>query len=86
MSAGAEKNDSRLRPEKSSIGVTGPGFDSPHLHPCGDGPPPSRVLAVVFHLLLAPFGPGTWVWCVPALALLAWGLRRDWSRLVPAPG
>jgi hypothetical protein len=44
------------------------------------------VLAVVFHLLLALFGPGTWVWCVPALALLAWGLRRDWSRLVPAPG
>ena len=41
-------------------------------------------LTIVFHLLLLLFGPGIWAWCLPALAFLAWGMRRDWPHLAPA--
>jgi hypothetical protein len=36
---------------------------------------------IVFHLLLMAFGPGIWLWCLPALALLVAAARTDWAQL-----
>lgn len=36
---------------------------------------------VVFHVLLMLFGWGTWLWCVPALAVLIALARRDSTSL-----
>ena len=42
------------------------------------------VAVAAFHVLLALFGFGIWVWCVPALVLITWLARRDtasrWGR------
>lgn len=37
--------------------------------------------AVAFHILLMPFGPGIWVWCIPALAVLVTAAHTDWPQL-----
>ena len=37
-----------------------------------------------FHLLLMLFGPGTWLWCIPALAVLVPAARADWPQLAVA--
>jgi hypothetical protein len=34
-----------------------------------------------FHALLMLFGPGIWLWCVPALAVLVATARADWPQL-----
>ena len=36
---------------------------------------------IVFHVLLMLFGPGIWLWCVPALAVLGPAARADWPLL-----
>ena len=36
---------------------------------------------IVFHVLLMLFGPGIWLWCVPALAALIPAVRADWPLL-----
>lgn len=44
-------------------------------------------LAVVaFHLLLMLFGPGTWLWSVPVLLVLAPVVVADWPQLDPGSG
>ena len=37
---------------------------------------------VAFHVLLMLFGPGIWLWCLPALAVLVPAARADWRQLV----
>lgn len=43
---------------------------------------------LVFHVLLMFFGPGTWLWCLPVLAILTPIARADWAALgaVEEPG
>lgn len=36
---------------------------------------------ITFHVLLMSFGFGIWLWCLPALALLAPAARADWPQL-----
>jgi hypothetical protein len=36
---------------------------------------------VAFHALLMLFGPGIWLWCIPALAILVPAARADWPQL-----
>lgn len=36
---------------------------------------------IAFHLLLMLFGPGIWLWCLPALAILVPAARADWLQL-----
>jgi len=36
---------------------------------------------ITFHLLLMLFGLGTWLWCLPALAVLVTLARLSWSDL-----
>jgi hypothetical protein len=36
---------------------------------------------LVFHALLMLFGPGIWLWCIPALSILIPGARADWPQL-----
>jgi hypothetical protein len=43
------------------------------------------VAVIVFHVLLMVFGWWTWVWCVPALALLTWLARNDLRPARTAP-
>ena len=33
---------------------------------------------IAFHLLLMMFGPGIWVWCIPALVGMFAAARADW--------
>ncbi|MGZ4426751.1 MAG: hypothetical protein ACXVXC_04675 [Nocardioidaceae bacterium] len=40
---------------------------------------------IAFHVLLMLFGFGTWLWCIPALAVLVTLARRDWPRLAAGP-
>jgi hypothetical protein len=40
---------------------------------------------IVFHVLLMLFGYGTWLWCLPALAVLVHLARRDTSTLWGRP-
>jgi len=40
---------------------------------------------IVFHVLLMLFGFGTWLWCLPALAVLVHLARRDTSTLWARP-
>lgn len=55
------------------------------------GGPPARigwVGVIAFHGLLMLFGPGIWLWCIPALAVLVPAARADWPQLAghnPAP-
>ena len=37
--------------------------------------------AIAFHVLLMLFGPGIWLWCIPALAFLVPAARADWPQL-----
>jgi hypothetical protein len=39
---------------------------------------------LAFHVLLMLFGPGTWLWCIPALAVLVPAARADWPQLADA--
>ena len=43
-----------------------------------------RVGVIAFHVLLMLFGPGTWLWCIPALAVLVLAARADWPQLAVA--
>lgn len=36
---------------------------------------------LAFHVLLMLFGPGIWLWCIPALAVLTPAARADWPQL-----
>ena len=36
---------------------------------------------IAFHVLLMLFGPGIWLWCIPALAVLVPAARADWPQL-----
>lgn len=36
---------------------------------------------IAFHGLLMLFGPGTWLWCIPALAVLVPTARADWPQI-----
>ncbi len=36
---------------------------------------------LAFHVLLMLFGPGIWLWCIPALAVLIPAARADWPQL-----
>ena len=36
---------------------------------------------LLFHVLLMLFGPGTWLWCLPVLAMLTPIARADWAAL-----
>jgi hypothetical protein len=36
---------------------------------------------LAFHVLLMLFGPGTWLWCIPALAVMVPAARADWPQL-----
>jgi hypothetical protein len=36
---------------------------------------------IAFHVLLMLFGPGTWLWCIPALAALVPAAWADWPQL-----
>ena len=36
---------------------------------------------IAFHVLLMLFGPGIWLWCIPALAVLVAAARADWPQL-----
>ena len=36
---------------------------------------------VAFHVVLMLFGPGIWLWCLPALAVLVPLARADWPAL-----
>jgi len=37
------------------------------------------VAVMAFQVLLMLFGWGFWTWSLPALALLVWGARREWT-------
>ena len=39
---------------------------------------------IAFHVLLMLFGPGIWMWCIPALAVLVPAARADWPQLAVA--
>ena len=39
---------------------------------------------LAFHVLLMLFGPGTWLWCIPALAVMVPAARADWPQLADA--
>jgi hypothetical protein len=41
---------------------------------------------ITFHLLLMFFGPGIWVWCLPALAVLVPAAVGDWPQLTDRRG
>ena len=36
---------------------------------------------LAFHTLLMLFGPGTWLWCIPVLAVLVPTAHADWPQL-----
>ena len=40
---------------------------------------------IAFHVLLMLFGPGIWLWCLPALAVLVPAARADWPQLAVGP-
>ena len=40
---------------------------------------------ITFHLLLMLFGPGIWLWCIPALTVLVPAAAGDWPHLVRRP-
>lgn len=47
----------------------------------GPGARVGWVGVLVFHVLLLFFGPGSWLWCLPVLAILTPIARADWPAL-----
>jgi hypothetical protein len=41
---------------------------------------------ITFHLLLMFFGPGVWLWCIPALAVMVPAAVGDWPQLADRRG